>query len=195
MKFDVIVTTILVFFVPGAIVLFGAPISFGEAVDALRSGAVWHATTTTVGAFFTIFVLGAFIDSLRAHFVQPFIKMWAENGKGAVGVPSGYLKDVVKDAKGEAYEAVCHRAFQYYRLNANILTALLLVCGLFLLGTAATALQVPAFSVPDKSADFNNSALAVAGLVAWIPISIRSLRQSNSALSETVNATAAKAAG
>ena len=186
MKFDLSVATVLVFFVPGAIFLFGAPVSLGDAVDALRQPSIWGTTSSTLGTFSAVFVLGAFMDSIRTQFVQPLIKWWAEGGDKGVKLKENHLRSL-GPAQLELYEMVARRSHEYYRLNANILTALLAVCLLFFVAVTSSITGFTHIFAFTNGTNAEHIVVPLVGLAAWTPIAITSKRYSNLAVQDFID--------
>jgi hypothetical protein len=160
MKFDLTLTTVLVFFVPGGLLLLGVP------ADAISSVDRWHILyrpTSIIDAgslLSAIFFCGAVIDSVRTITVQPLVTYIAK-GRCPV-LPDGYFKFLDKDSI-VVFQFISDKAFEYLRLNQNITLALLL---LFI------------FNVVYQNVVYQNVGMpyfvALALGVVWLVISVRS---------------------
>ena len=121
MKFDLTLATVLVFLVPGGLLLLGMPTEAISAVDR------WHIASkptdvTQAGIVLAaIFFCGSVIDSLRIITVQPLVSYFAKDRCPAL--PTDYFKLIDKDSI-VVFELINEKAFEYLRLNQNIALAL-----------------------------------------------------------------------
>ena len=124
MKFDLTLTTILVFLVPGTLVFFGMPADLGRELQSLRTFQKLPTATEMIGAFAISFFIGALVDSLRVISVQPIVVRILKLLKHQS--PSwAYFKHVTP-VRLSVFEVVVEKSFEYYRLNANLCLAFLL---------------------------------------------------------------------
>jgi len=154
-KFDLTLTTVLVFFVPGGLLLLGV------APEVLISVDRWHivnkpADITGAGLLLSaIFFCGAVIDSLRTITVQPLVSYYAKDR--CASLPDGYVKYIDEESI-VVLQLISDKAFEYLRLNQNITLAL------FLLFIVNIAYREGGLPYP----------LAMLLGVVWLAISVRS---------------------
>src|SRR5437899_12018809 len=113
MKFDLTLTTILVFLVPGTLVFFGIPGDLGE-LQSFRTFQKVPSSTELIGTLAMSFFIGALVDSLRVVTVQPLVvrilKLFQHEPPSL-----DYFKHVTP-ARLSVFELVVEKAFEYYRL-------------------------------------------------------------------------------
>ncbi len=155
MKFDLTLTTVLVFFVPGGLFLLGVPFDLLHAVD--RWGIVEKPKSLEEAGVLlsAIFFCGAMIDSLRTITIQPVVSYCAK-WRGSV-LPDGYFRAINKDSI-VVYELISEKSFEYLRLNQNITLALFALC---------------IFRVLDHGKDMMWVCALLSGIV-WLAISVNS---------------------
>jgi hypothetical protein len=170
MKFDLTLTTILVFFVPGVVFLAGLPQPILSSIDLWT---VWHNpqdATQGVLLLSAVFLCGALIDSARTILIQPLVSR-VEKIMYRSSLPKHYFKSINKDSIA-VFDIVIQRAYEYLRLNQNLTCALLIITILKIVETFWST----------------STLVALIATLFWFYISVRSQRDLNWTLGEFVAA-------
>ena len=113
---------ILVFFVPGALVLTGICFMFPEIRTSIVSIVKNHETAGTLLITAICFVSGVLIESLRLitiDFLVQFIITKCGERTGLAIRPSNYVSKLTVDNL-PVFTLLVDRTYEYYRLNANV---------------------------------------------------------------------------
>ncbi|HMG76875.1 MAG TPA: hypothetical protein VK582_25610 [Pyrinomonadaceae bacterium] len=164
MKFDLTLTTVLVFIVPGIVLLIGTPQVLISRVD--RWSILKHPQNPTdaVLLFSAVFMCGALVDAARTVTIQPLVTL-ASKKILKTELPQDYFKSINKDSIG-VFELIIDRAYEYSRLNQNLTLALVIVTSLRMVQGIC--------SLPIL--------LTLALALGWFVVCIRSQRDVNRAL-------------
>jgi hypothetical protein len=176
MKFDLTLATVLVFLVPGGLLLFGTPIDYVRLLD--RWYIVAKPTDATQAGMLLsfIFLAGAVIDSLRTVTVQVIVN-WIARRLG-LSLTANFFNYINKDSL-EVFTLINDRSNEYLRLNQNVTLALLIV------------------TISQFSQHFLSwtAIIYLIFMLVWLGISVRSRRDLNIALQGFINAHGGPVAG
>ncbi|MDE0401525.1 MAG: hypothetical protein OXL96_27335 [Candidatus Poribacteria bacterium] len=122
MRFNMTFAAVLVFFVPGFLVLTGTCLIFPEMRTSIVSIVKNHETAGTLLITAICFVSGVLIESLRLVTIEPLVSYIVEKWKKRKGLAirsSDYVSKLTVDNL-EVFTLLVDRTYEYYRLNANV---------------------------------------------------------------------------
>lgn len=122
MKFELSLATVLVFLVPGGIVLLDLVVASPVAIQMLRNQLKNLDSVDLLVILISSFLLGALVDMCRPALVD-----WIVDCLPPKKARGDYLKDLDKEGRLEVFHTLLDNTQVYYRLNANTLLALILL--------------------------------------------------------------------
>lgn len=135
MRFNMTFAAVLVFFVPGALILTGICFMLPEIRTSIVSIVKNHETAGTLLITAICFVSGVLIESLRLITIDPlvhFIVTKLRERQCLAIRPSNYVSKLTVDNLA-VFTLLVDRTYEYYRLNANvtIVFCVFLLCYIF----------------------------------------------------------------